>query len=402
MPWACWARYHSPPRAASVHLAAVTTSSDGSARLCAPAGLMGRGLLLLRALREPRAMHGFALSEWDLVLRQARGTGTVARLCAIAQAAGIFGALPARVRERLETEHAAVAQHHRLIRWEVTRVRRALALAGVPLILLKGAAYLLADLPAARGRNFSDVDVLVPRDRLVVAEDALLQQGWEFTELTAYDQRYYRDWSHELPPMAHKHRDVILDVHHNILPPTGRFRPDPRLLLEAARSLPGLPLSVLAPADMVLHSACHLLQSGELDHSLRDLTDLDSLIRHFCSGRDFWDGLVARAGALGVGRPLYYGLRFAERLLGTPVPAEVIRALAPAAPPRAVCVVTDLLFTEALVPGPSVHSWWRRLALALLGIRYHWLRMPPLLLIRHLLHKALAGHSTTARGTGAR
>jgi len=360
---------------------------------------MGRELLLLRALREPRAMRAFALGEWDLVLRQARGTGTVARLCAIVQAAGMFGAVPARVRERLETEHAAVTQHHQLIRWEVTRVRRALAPVGMPLILLKGAAYLLADLPAARGRNFSDVDVLVPRDRLLAVEEALLQHGWEFIELSAYDQRYYRNWSHELPPMIHKHRNVILDVHHNILPPTGRLRPDPRLLLEAARPLPGLPLSVLAPADMVLHSACHLLQSGELDHSLRDLIDLDSLVRHFCSGGDFWAGLVARAGALGVRRPLYYGLRFAERLLGTPVPAEVDRALAHAAPPRAVCVVMDVLCTDTLVRGSSVHYWWRRFALALLGIRHHWLRMPPLLLVRHLLHKALTGHRTVARGT---
>jgi hypothetical protein len=357
--------------------------------------------LLLRALRKPESMRRFAPADWDVMFRQARNTGHLARLCVIAQAAGILDALPIRVRERLESEYAAVAQQHRLIRWEVTRVRRALARTTVPLILLKGAAYLLADLPAARGRQFSDVDLLVPKDRLPEVEDVLLQEGWQFTELNDYDQRFYRDWSHELPPMAHKDRQIILDVHHNILPPTSRLRPDPRLLFEAARRLPDSSLSVLAPTDMVLHTACHLLQSGELDHCLRDLSDLDVLTRHFATEVGFWRALVPRAAALGVARPLYYGMRFANRLLDTPIPEEVIRDLERVAPPRAVRVAMDFLVTEALVPGHPVFSRRMRLARGLLSIRYHWLRMPPPLLIRHLLHKAFARRDPVAGGPAA-
>ena len=80
--------------------------------------------------------------------------------------------------------------------------------------------------------------------------------------------------------MAHPRTDrSCVDVHHNILPPTGRLRPDPRLLLAAARPASRVRTSACsAPADMVLHSACHLLQSGEHDKSLRDLGDLDGLI----------------------------------------------------------------------------------------------------------------------------
>jgi hypothetical protein len=356
---------------------------------------------LVRALREPGSMRGLAPAEWDLVLRQARGTGTLGRLCATAQAANLLGSLPTRVRERLETAHAEVAQHHRLIRWEVTRIRRALAPTAVPLVLLKGAAYLLADLPAAHGRDFSDVDLLVPTDQLFAVEKTLLQHGWESTKLSAYDQRFYRDWSHELPPMVHKDRHVIVDVHHNILPPTGRLRPDPKLLLEAACPLAGSSLSVLAPADMVLHSSCHLLQSGELDKSLRDLIDLDVLMRHFGSETSFWEGLVARAGALGVERLLYYGLRFADRLLGTPVPVEAIRAIERAAPPRPVRLAMDVLVTEAIVPGHAIRPRRMLFARGLLSVRHHWLRMPPLLLVRHVLHKALAARSKGSGGAGA-
>ena len=122
--------------------------------------------LLLRALREPASMGGLAPAEWDVLLRQGWYMGTLGRLCVLAAAAGVLPPVPSRVRVRLEAALEDVEQQHRLIRWEVIRLRRALAGTGVPLVLLKGAAYLHAGLPASRGRQFSDVDILVPRARL--------------------------------------------------------------------------------------------------------------------------------------------------------------------------------------------------------------------------------------------
>ena len=75
---------------------------------------------------------------------------------------------------------------------EVAFLRKALATLDVDLVLLKGAAYLIAGLPAARGRVFSDVDILVPFDRLAEVEAALMLHGWTTTHHDAYDQRYYR------------------------------------------------------------------------------------------------------------------------------------------------------------------------------------------------------------------
>jgi hypothetical protein len=344
--------------------------------------------LLFRALREPASMGTLALVEWDVLLHQARHRGALGRLCTLAASAGVLPAVPTRVRACLEAALEDVEQQHRIIRWEVIRLRRALAGTGIPVVLLKGAAYLHAGLPAARGRLFSDVDVLVPHARLVEVEAALLREGWEMQKLSAYDEHYYREWSHELPPLAHPKRQVMLDVHHNILPPTGRLRPDPRLLLGAAVPVTADGLRVLAPADMVLHSACHLLQSGEHHRSLRDLVDLDALIRHFGDTPGFGDELATRAAALGVERPLFYALRFAAALFGTPVPEVAARALRRAAPPAPVRAAMDRLFAAIVAPGPPRDPPRHvRLARAALTARYHWLRMPPLLLARHLAHK---------------
>ena len=50
--------------------------------------------------------------------------------------------------------------------WEAEMAHRALALLDVPVVLLKGTAYVAAGLGAGQGRNIGDLDILVPRDRL--------------------------------------------------------------------------------------------------------------------------------------------------------------------------------------------------------------------------------------------
>jgi hypothetical protein len=41
----------------------------------------------------------------------------------------------------------------------------------------------------------------VPRASLDAAERALVGAVWQMEALDPYDERYYRKWSHELPPM---------------------------------------------------------------------------------------------------------------------------------------------------------------------------------------------------------
>lgn len=64
------------------------------------------------------------------------------------------------------------------MRFEVQQVQRALADTGLALILLKGTAYVAAGLPAARGRLFSDIDILVPKTALADVESLLILHGW--------------------------------------------------------------------------------------------------------------------------------------------------------------------------------------------------------------------------------
>src|SRR5207253_1876025 len=147
---------------------------------------------------------------------------------------GLLSQVPAAPRAHLQAARTLAQAQADAVRREVAYIDRALATTGIPIILLKGAAYLIAGLPAARGRLFSDIDILVPHGALANVETTLLLHGWQTSKTNAYDQRYYRKWMHELPPLKHVSRQTLLDVHHAILPTTARLKPDSAKLLAAS------------------------------------------------------------------------------------------------------------------------------------------------------------------------
>ncbi len=351
---------------------------------------MIQNYLILQALREPEALITLSLTDWDLLIRQARRANLLARICISLDERGLLEQIPPKPREHLEWSRVISEKHIQAVHWEVTQIRNALAKIGMPIILLKGAAYVMAKLPSAKGRLFSDIDIIVPKGSLNAVEAALMLHGWAATHHDAYDQRYYRTWMHELPPMQHIKRMTVIDVHHAILPETAALRPDSAKLLATAQLLDGYDdLKVFAPVDMVLHSAVHLFYNDQLDQGLRDLVDIDSLLRHFNKLPAFWSNLAVRARELELSRPLFYALRYAVHFLKTPIPLGMIEAAQSGRPNPLTLIFTDQLFERALMPAhKSCSDWLTGTARQILYVRATWLRMPSLLLARHLFHKA--------------
>jgi hypothetical protein len=348
--------------------------------------------LLVSALKEPSGLSALSMSDWDLLVRQGRRADLLARIGEKARSHGVWDTLPAVPRRHLESAMRLVQRQHVELRHEVQAIALALQPVDVPVVLLKGAAYALAGLQASGGRMVSDVDILVPRQHLAPVESALMMSGWLQTNRDAYDQQYYRKWMHELPPLRHARRGSVLDVHHAILPPTARLKPDSALLLVDSVAVgDDERIRVLAKPDMVLHSAAHLFHEGELEMGLRGLVDLDALLCEFGSDPDFWLSLQLRAQRLDLEVPLYLALRYTRLMLQTPAPEGFEAELQAAARRRGASMPTglqDALFLRALRPAHATASdAWTPLARALLYLRGHWLRMPPALLTWHLLRK---------------
>jgi hypothetical protein len=104
----------------------------------------------------------------------------------------------------------------------------------------------------------------------------------------------------------------------------------------------------------------------------------------------FWDELLTQARLHGMGRPLYYMLRHTQQVTRAQVPREVELAASEFAPGRLVNRLMDWLFAYRFACDSPEH---RRLgtgfAIWLLYMRAHWLRMPPLMLARHLTIKTV-------------
>ncbi|MEC8965487.1 MAG: nucleotidyltransferase family protein [Pseudomonadota bacterium] len=146
----------------------------------------------------------------------------------------------------------------------------------IPIIFLKGAAYTLGQKENSIGRLMSDIDICVARDKISQLEAALLESGWTFKDIDEHDDKYYRAWSHELPPLKHDQDGVVLDVHHTLLPPIKRRLLNINDLLNSTVDKDTFPVPSME--WLVLHSALHLILNEDVDNGLRDLTDIYLLL----------------------------------------------------------------------------------------------------------------------------
>ena len=147
---------------------------------------------------------------------------------------------------------------------------------------------------AGTGRSIGDLDIMVPRAVLGAVEAALLAAGWEWVKPDPYDDAYYREHMHELPPLIHRERDRMIDVHHTILPLTAGVTPDAAALV-ADSVLLADGLRTFSPEDMVLHGVAHLFADGDLAGGLRNLWDQDRLLRELAEVPGFWGRRGERA-----------------------------------------------------------------------------------------------------------
>lgn len=328
--------------------------------------------------------------EWESLLAQARRCRLAGRLACLLVDRQWLHLAPPRAQTALRNALREVERKHDEVVWEVDRIRAALAGVTSPVVLLKGAAYVMTGLPPARGRLFSDIDIMVSRAQLKATESALFASGWIAQKLDPYDERYYRDWMHELPPLQHVNRQSLLDVHHTITPPTSRFAVDARRLLERLRPIAGHDgLFTLNPVDMVLHGAVHLMQDGDLTGSLRDVMDFDDLVRAFDRDPSFWPDLVQRADELGLMSALVDVWTQARHRFGTPAPDDLhtARLLMQSRSPTRQLMAR--LLNVALRPDhPDCDSWLTPMARQALYVRSHALRMPWFQIAPHLIRKA--------------
>lgn len=321
---------------------------------------------LVQALRDPASVAGLDAEGWNGLLAAAKAERLIATL-----AWRLDGqAVPVEARAVLADAVADAAREAQQALWEADRAAHALAPLGIPVVLLKGTAYAAAGLKAGEGRFIGDLDILVPRAAMGDVERALIAAGWEWVKDDAYDDAYYRQWMHELPPLIHVERDRMIDVHHTILPLTARPKPDAAALLADAISITD-GLYILSPEDRVIHAAAHMLADGDLQGGLRNLWDIHCLLPDADERV-----LNLRARHHGLARQVSQARHLAEALYG----------------PSTRLTLWDRIVRARLFARDGWGRETRKPLVFAFYVRSHLLRMPPLMLARHLLTKWRKGH----------
>jgi hypothetical protein len=355
--------------------------------------------VLLEAFADPECVKDLSIDAWNRLLRTGAASDLLGRLSYLLEDRGLVGVCPSPAWEML----TAARFQSRFVQTRVLLEARRLRLAlgdRCDIVLLKGAAYAAAGYPFSRGRGLSDLDILVPRQQLGMVERTLRTAGWQPKEVNAYDDKYYREWMHELPPFIHPDHGIEVDIHHTLLPLIGHLQPRPERLIECAVPAAPCGFRVLCGPDMVLHTAAHLFCLGEIRGGLKDMVDIHLMVRHFGVHAGFWEALLNHALLHDLARPLYYAMSCAVLLFRSPVPDAFMRALRPHGPAPAIDRLMRRLVVAVLTPvrperrEPILAAW-------LLLARSHLLRMPPLLLASHLARKSigrcLAGLSMSSR-----
>ena len=241
--------------------------------------------------------------------------------------------VPTGVQQELREAFIQAAAEAAVRAKELRRVVSALDHAGIPVILLKGAALALSVYRNPALRLMGDVDMLLRRDHLPEALQVLETLGFQSARgLSGASLDFAVRWGGEMTFSKRTSRGRLsLDLHAHLLsgPWTRRASAvDLEALWERARALDldGVQAFQLSLEDNVIQ----LCQHAGIHHTyayVLSLIDIDRAVA--APGGMDWGLLVQRARRFELSTATYFGLRFTTEMLSTPVPERVLAALRP-------------------------------------------------------------------------
>lgn len=230
----------------------------------------------------------------------------------------------------------------------------ALADAGVPCLLLKGAAVGAIIDPTFRARPMTDIDVLVHREDVKRAQAAVLAAGWNLTDNPVYLEMLQD--AHHLPHFVDPTLPGMrLELHVMLMPDDQPFAFDEALLWRDARpATPPFNGALVPSANHILLHACvhfawqHTLAFG----AWRTFRVVSAMIAQ----PDFsWDRFAETAREVKAGTSCFWTLRLAQTMAEIPIPEHVLARLAPPTPTR-VRNALERHFITQIAPGEGPTS----------------------------------------------
>jgi len=268
--------------------------------------------------------EGFSPEDWRKIAELAQSEGVAGLLhWVISREQAPFDVLD-DVRTGLAQSYYADAAQNALLLDELDQVLVALSRAGVPVIVLKGAALGRELYPDPALRPMNDLDLLVQPSKLRIAMKALEKCGYQVLKST-----------YHVVLQGGPRQSVTIELHWNLIAASSD-RMEKYLDGVWKRALPlkadDSPVFRMHPADCLLYLCAHLIwQHSQERPRLLWFYDLYLLLQRYGQQMD-WGELADLAIESGWGQPLYQALLGVEQRFGTQHPAGFIDELAHQAP----------------------------------------------------------------------
>ncbi len=235
--------------------------------------------------------------------------------------------VPREVMDGLREDLYTAVARGALAERQLATVLGALGNAGVPAVVVKGAA-LGTYYPDPALRLYSDIDIMIDRAQLEAAERVLNDLGYRCLA----SKGWWLDRFHHLPPMASDNAAFLVELHWRL-----DYHEEKGLLPAEdlwARAVPwmvrGRPALRLETVDDALHVCRHAVVQHKVRGAFRALVDLARVVDGW--GTVEWEALVERSLSYRLERSVYLMLVLTREMVELEIPAGVVSSLTPSGP----------------------------------------------------------------------
>jgi hypothetical protein len=233
-----------------------------------------------------------------------------------------LGVIPDKVMKHLKGQYFGTIARNRRHYDELRQILQSFKDAGIPVIILKGAAFAEIVYHDIGLRGFNDIDIMVRKEDLQKAKNTAIDAGYALDKIP---EAIYEKFGYNL----HYIKKTTLEIHWNITRRTGSERYTKIEIEELWKNVISskvldFDILVLSPEDQLLHLCIHL--AGHRYNRVIWFCDISEIIEHYNVN---WELVLKNAKKYRAQAYLYYGLYFTSKLLDADVPANVLQKLKP-------------------------------------------------------------------------
>ena len=243
-------------------------------------------------------------------------------------------ALPSAVASGLRAHLRFAELRQTYLQRRLIELLGAFAEAGIPVILLKGAAMAWSTYRSFSERPMSDLDVLIDHASVAKAIAVATSNGWSRRFAAQFDSLY--DSMHHLPPLIDVRAPAMavkLELHTELIPPESNpFAFSASLVRQEAEAAAGASGTAAVPRldHRLIHCCVHFAWSHQMrSGSWKVFRDVAAIVQD----RSFdWPTFLMAARQSRASACCYWTLRLARVLAYAPIPDDVLDQLRPALP----------------------------------------------------------------------